>query len=121
MHRPDETAEGHMLTVILNDQVVVEYDRRNRLPGQQRRFFEQMDADMDAGIQLGEHHIENPDRSQRSYYVAMNLVRAVLNHNENLKTMTCGYLGLHDENLSKIIAQAGDEQVSMQLVYQVEE
>lgn len=106
-----------MLTVILNDQVVVEYDRRNRLPGQQRRLLDQMDADMDAGIQLGDRHIENPDRSQRSYYVAMNLVRAVLNHNEQLKTMTCGYLGLRDEKLSKIIAEASEEQVTMQLVY----
>jgi len=108
---------GDMLTVILNDQVEVEYDKRSRLPGQQRRLLEQMDADMDVGIQLGEQHIENPDQSQRSYYVAMNLVRAVLNDNEHLKTMTCGYLGQRDSQLSKIIAETSDQQVTMQLVY----
>ena len=108
---------SNTLTVMINNEIFVKYDKRSRLPAQQRRFLDQMDADMDRGIQLGENHIDSPDRAQRSYYVAMMLIRAILNHNENLKTAACAYLSQRDSALQNIRAEEKGEQITMQLEY----
>ena len=108
----------HMLTLVINEQIVLQYDKNNRLPGHQRRFLERMDDDMNRGIVLGAESLEHPDREQRTRYVAMKLVQAALNDNENLKMAACAYLGDRSPELVKIIAEESDENVSMQLVYQ---
>ena len=45
------------LTVVLNGQAVVEYDRNKPLPEQQHAYLDKMDQEMDKGLQIGAENI----------------------------------------------------------------
>lgn len=107
----------NLLTLVINDKTVLQYDSSSRLAGHQRRFLQQMDADMDRGIMVGGEMVVEPDMEQRTDYVAMTLVRAALSHNDNLKQAACAYLGHRNPALRKIVAREQGEDIHMELVY----
>ena len=106
---------SRLLRVMVNGDTVLEYNCDNRLPGHQRRFLDKMDADMDRGISLAGESVVDPDKSQRVSYVAMTLVRAYLDGNENLKLASCAWLGDRSPELREIVANQEGDSISMQL------
>ena len=104
------------LAVILNGNVVMEYDTHTRLPGRQRRFLEKMDLDMDNGICLDTETIVSPTRMQRAHYVAMTLIRSLHTDNPAMVSMSCAYLANRIPELKEIRANEDGENVSMELV-----
>ncbi len=55
-------------------------------------FFDKMDADMDAGVQMSRSWIEKPDRMQRIQAVANKLLTAIETENHNLGRMMAAYI-----------------------------
>lgn len=106
-----------VLSVVINDTVKLEYDRRARLPGKQRDFIDMMDADMDEGIVLEEQEIASPDSVQRGQYVAMTLLQGMEADNEALVGACCAYLCSRLPGLREIRARAEREEFSMQLLF----
>ncbi len=90
------------LYVIFNGNPVVEFDRRKPVPGQQRRYLDNMDSRMDEGIQLGADFIKNPNALQRSQFVANSLVSALLKKDDKLAVAMCTYLAKRMPDLQQI-------------------
>ena len=105
------------LRLVLDAEQVLSYDRRQRLPGIQRRFLDQMDADMDRGIRLQDVQIENPEPEQRLHYVALTLVHAVLDANDNLKLACCAYLADRYPDLAQVVARQDSDNIHLQLEF----
>ncbi len=99
-----------MLSIYLNDELIVEYDRNRRLPGHQRQFLDNMDRDMDNGITVDGNFIARPDAQQRMQYVAMRLVQGTV-------SATSAYLCNRHDNLKEIHAQEKGEQASISFVF----
>lgn len=98
------------LTILFNDQTVIEYDRKVRLPGHQRQYLDKMDADMDAGIDLAGEKIAAPDDTQRAKFVAMHLAQALMDEQDSLIAATCAYLANRLPELKQVkIVQQGEE------------
>lgn len=106
-----------VLSIVINDEIKLEYDRTARLPGRQRDFIDKMDVDMDEGIVLEEKAIATPDRLQRGQYVAMTLLQGMEADNEALVGACCAYLSNRLPALKEIRAQADAEAFSMQLLF----
>lgn len=106
------------LSVRINGEVKLEYDRSARLPGKQRDFVDKMDTDMDEGIVLAGIEISQPDQHQRGQYVAMNLLYGIETSNEALVGACCAYLCHKLPDLKVIEALDDGDRVSMQLVYE---
>ena len=106
-----------ILSIVINDEIRLEYDRSARLPGKQRDFIDMMDADMDEGIVLEEEQIVAPNRLQRGQYVAMTLLQGMEADNEALVGACCAYLSNRLPDLREIRAQADTEAFSMQLLF----
>ena len=62
------------LSILINQEVVFEYDRDNILDEQKRAFLNKMDADMDRGIKIQGEMIAGADAQQRAKFVGMNLI-----------------------------------------------
>ena len=105
------------LRLVLDGEQVLSYDRRQRLPGIQRRFLDQMDADMDRGIRLQDTQIESPEPEQRLHYVALTLVHAMLDANDNLKLACCAYLADRYPHLVGVVARQDPENIHLQLEF----
>ena len=57
---------------LLDGSEVLTYDRSQILPVQQKDYLDKMDKEMDKGIVLVEQLIEQPDRQQKTQFVALN-------------------------------------------------
>lgn len=107
----------HKLTVYINDEPVIEYDRNMRLPGKQRQYLDKMESDMDNGFQLGDERIENPDMKDRAKFVAMTLIQSIEADNEAMIVATCAYLATRQTDLKEVRANADGENMMLDLVY----
>ena len=105
------------LTVSINDRNVIEYDRRQRLPGKQRRFLEQMDQDMSAGIKLGSTTITEPDAFTRVQYVTMRLLHACEKGDPHMQAAMCAYLSTRSPNLDKIVASKHNDEMNIEFIF----
>ncbi len=105
------------LHVIINDISILEFDRNKPLPGHQRRYLDQMDITMDAGIKLGKDNIENPNTLQRTQYVANSLVNALFEENYDLGIAMCTYLAKRIPDLLQVKAIGEKGDTSIELVF----
>jgi hypothetical protein len=112
---------SNKLTVVLNGQAVIEYDRNIRLPGHQREFLDKMDMDMDKGIEMNGQSAAKPDLGVRAQYIAMHLIQAIQNDNESMISAMCAYLANRLPDLKKVIADEQGEKFTVDLVFTEED
>lgn len=96
--------------VVVNDAPVLEYDKSKPVPGQQRRYLDNMDARMDQGIELNGEHIAQPDAMQRSQFVANSMINALFQENFSLAIAMCTWLGERIPDLKQVQAVGDIEQ-----------
>lgn len=80
------------LAVFVNNEIVFEFDRNLTFDDQQLTFFDKMDSDMESGIKMHGELLVNPDSQQRATFVAMNLIKALQQGNEAVRSASCAYL-----------------------------
>lgn len=105
-----------MLEVVINNEMVMTFDT-NRFPGHQRQFLDIMDMGMDEGIKLDGEQINKPDDIQRAKYVAMNLILALQEGNNNMANAMCVYLAHRQPGLKQVRAIDNGVDVELDLLY----
>lgn len=112
-----KTAAEPVLTVVVNDQAVIEYDRRKPLAAHQRLYIDRMDRDMDNGFQLDGQHLGSPDLLARARFTATSLIQALEAGNDGLAAATCAYLALRLPELKQVRAESKEGQSHIDLVF----
>jgi hypothetical protein len=103
------------LDIFVNERRVFSFERSAGVPGRQRRFFEQMDRDMDDGIQLDDEWICEPDVRQRTYFVVAELLRALDRGNQALAATLCAYLVTRLPQLNAVYGINDGQDVTVEL------
>ena len=91
-----------ILYVIVNGEPILEFDRKKPVPGHQRQYLDNMDAQMDQGIQLGDTFIESPNELMRSQFVANSLVNMLFKEQYSTAIAMCTYLAKRMPELQQI-------------------
>ena len=110
----------NILTVLIENQPVIEYDRDIPLPEKQRLYLDKMDAQMDNGIAVGEDWVAQPDPIQRAEFVSATLFQALKDNNEGLISATTAYLANRFPELKQIRSAQNDGETSIRLVFDEE-
>ena len=105
-----------MLEIVINGETVLSFDK-NRFPGHQRQFLDTMDLDMDEGIELGNEKVTQPDEMQRAKYVAMSLILALLEGNNEMATAMCAYLVHRQPELKQVRANENGVDIDLDLLF----
>jgi hypothetical protein len=107
------------LTIVLNGQAVVEYDRGKPLPEQQQAYLDKMDAEMDKGLQIGGEDIRHPDVKQKAQFVALKLFQALEANSEAIIAASCAYLATRMPDLKQVVGKhiEGQAGVACDLVF----
>ena len=106
-----------MLSVFINGKKVLDYDKNSRLPGKQRQFLDNMDLDMDEGIEINDEIISSPDKMQRANYVAMSLLYGIENKSDGMISATCGYLANRLPELKQVRSVEEGNNIVMDLIF----
>ena len=94
--------DDSILYVIVNGEPILEFDRKKPVPGHQRQYLDNMDAQMDQGIKLGDDFIENPNALVRSQFVANSLVNMLFKEQYSTAIAMCTYLAKRLPELQQI-------------------
>lgn len=113
----NETDAGSMLTVVVNGEAAIEYDRRKPLAAHQRLYLDRMDRNMDNGFHLDGQHLVSPDPLARARFTATSLVQALEAGNDGLAAATCAYLALRLPELKQVRVQTKEGQTHIDLVF----
>jgi len=105
------------LTILVNGEPHLEYDRDKPLPEQQRVYLDRMDARMDGGIELGGAQVDSPNTLQRAQFVAIQVIEGLQEGNEPVVAASCAYLASRMPDLTQVKAQLVDEGYSVELVF----
>ena len=110
--------QDNLLYVILNDEALLEFDRKKPVPGHQRQYLDHMDAQMDQGIQLGDDFIKEPNALQRTQFVANSLVNFLFKDEYSKAIAMCTYLAKRMPDLQQVKCKGDSEkEVSIELVF----
>lgn len=104
------------LAVLVNNEVVFEFDRDIAFEEQQLAFLDRMDADMQSGIKIHGELLANPDSQQRAQFVVMNLIKALQQDNEAVISASCAYLVNRHPALTEVHANDAENAVKIELV-----
>ena len=104
------------LVVFVNNEIVFEFDRDLTFEDQQLAFFDRMDSDMESGIKMHGELLLNPGSQQRATFVAMNLIKALQQGNEAVKSASCAYLVNRHPALIEVHANDHADTVKIELI-----
>lgn len=104
------------LAVVVNNEVVFEFDREISFEDQQMAFLDRMDSDMDSGIKIKGELLVNPDARQRATFIVMNLIKALQQDNEAVISASCAYLVNRHPALIEVHANDHGDAVKIELI-----
>ena len=107
----------NMLHIIINDTVLLEYDRNKPIPEEQHQYLDRMDTKMKTGILLGKDKIENPNTLQRAQYIANSLISALFEEDYNLGIAMCTYLAQRIPDLQQVKAAGEKNEISVEFIF----
>jgi hypothetical protein len=81
-----------MLLKVVVDEQLYELNVPDQLIRDAGEFFDQMDRDLDGGVQMSREWVDRPNREQRCQVVGNKLLTALENGNDRLGRLTAGYL-----------------------------
>ena len=112
---------SNKLAVVINGEVVLEYDRSVTLTDIQRDSLHKMEAKMDSGFSLGGEQVTNPDKNQRLQFIATNLIQALLQDgSEAIIAASTAYLAENLPDLKQVTADTKEGQPLIDLVFDKE-
>lgn len=106
-----------ILTISMNAEPVLEYDRGKPLREQQQTYLERMDSKMDLGITLNEEFLIDPDALQRARFVASQMVQGLVVDNEQLIAATCAWLATRVTDLKQVRISDSEGSYLIDLVF----
>lgn len=104
------------LSVLINDEIVFEYDKERSFEEPQLAYLDRMDIDMDKGIKIYGELVSSPDHQQRGTFIAMNLIKALQQDNEASISASSAYLVNRFPDLTEVHARDEDNKVKIELV-----
>ena len=104
------------LQIFVNNEIVFEFDRNFFIDDDQLAFLDRMDSDMSRGIKIQGELLQNPDAHQRATFVSMNLIKALKQDNESIRTASCAYLVNRLPKLSEVHVSDNENTIKIELV-----
>ena len=107
------------MDIYINGEIKFEYNNSNvlnNLDAEKIIFLDKMDLDMNSGIRVNDKLINNPDVKQRATFVAMNLIKGLLQDNGAVIASSCAYLTHRYPTLAEIHANDTDKSISIELI-----
>ena len=105
------------LTILLNGESQLQYDRSKPLLEHQRAFLDKMDRELQQGITINNQAIKHPDIQQRAQFIALNLIEAIQNSDEQKAAAMCAYLAVFLPDLKQVKAEQDSAGVLVDLVF----
>jgi hypothetical protein len=106
---------SQLLVVLVDDQVLIEFDHAKPVPDNQLAYLDQMDRRMDDGIELQGEFIADPNEEQRAKFVAQNMAILLGEGQDQAAVAMCTYLGVRRPALKQVKISSTSAGISVDL------
>ncbi|MGA0936410.1 MAG: hypothetical protein ACO378_07200 [Sedimenticolaceae bacterium] len=106
---------SQLLVVLVDDQVLIEFDHAKPVPENQLAYLDQMDRRMDDGIELQGEFIADPNEEQRAKFVAQNMAMLLGEGQDQAAVAMCTYLGVRRPALKQVKISSTSAGISVDL------
>ena len=106
---------SQLLVVLVDGQVLIEFDHAKPVPDNQLTYLDQMDRRMDDGIELQGEFIADPNEEQRAKFVAQNMAMLLGEGQDQAAVAMCTYLGVRRPALKQVKISSTGAGISVDL------
>ena len=106
---------SQLLVVLVDGQVLIEFDHAKPVPDNQLTYLDQMDRRMDYGIELQGEFIADPNEEQRAKFVAQNMAMLLGESQDQAAVAMCTYLGVRRPALKQVKISSTGAGISVDL------
>ena len=106
---------SQLLVVLVDGQVLIEFDHAKPVPDNQLAYLDQMDRRMDEGIELQGEFIADPNEEQRAKFVAQNMAMLLGEGQDQAAVAMCTYLGVRRPALKQVKISSTSAGISVDL------
>lgn len=108
------------LAIVVNDQLMLEYDRDVTLPQHQQAHLKQLDNRFDQGIELQGEFLDSPDLQQRARYMALSLMEGIMYNEDAKAAVSMAWLATRMTELKQVVAIVNDKGTQFELIFDEE-
>ena len=105
------------LAIVVNDTLMMSYDRKVDLPKQQQQYLQKLDHKFEQGIDLQDERIDKPDTEQRAKFMALSLMEGIMYEEDSLATASMAWLATRLPDLKQVVAKVDSNGTQFELVF----
>jgi len=106
-----------MLAVVVNDQLMLEYNRDVALDENKQKYIESLDAKFDQGIELEGEALSNPTVQQRAQFISLSLMEGLMYKDDKMASASLAWLALRLPDLKQVVAHVDHNGTKFELVF----
>jgi hypothetical protein len=105
------------LAVIVNDELIMQYDRAKKLPEQQQQHLTKLDQKFDQGIELQKQKLEQPNIEQRAKFMALSLMEGIIYQEDDKAAASMAWLATRLPDLKQVKAIVDENGTQFDLIF----
>ncbi len=106
-----------MLAVVVNDQLMLEYNRDIPLDDNKLNYINSLDKKFDQGIELEGEKLSNPNVQQRAQFISLSLMEGIMYKDDKMASASLAWLALRLPDLKQVVAQVDHNGTKFELVF----
>jgi len=106
-----------MLAVVVNDQLMLEYNREVALDEKKQKYIDSLDTKFDQGIELEGEALSNPTLQQRAQFISLSLMEGLMYKDDKMASASLAWLALRLPDLKQVVAQVDHDGTKFELVF----
>ncbi|MBL7003522.1 MAG: hypothetical protein ISR69_05815 [Gammaproteobacteria bacterium] len=106
-----------MLAIVINDELMIEYNHDVELGENKLKYLASLDAKFEAGLEIGGQFVADPDIQQRARYMAMSLMEGIMYNDEKMASVSVSWLATRLPDLKQVVAHADHDGTKFELIF----
>lgn len=106
-----------LLSIVVNDELVLQYDRNQDLPEHQQQHLDILDNKFDQGIELQGKFLDNPTIEQRAQYMSLSLMEGIMYQEDPKAAVSMAWLATRLPELKQLKVFVDTEGSQFELIF----
>ncbi len=106
-----------ILAIVVNDQLLMQYDRDKALPESQQHYLSKLDEKFDRGIELQNEQIDHPNIEDRAKFMALSLMEGIIYQEDNKAAASMAWLATRLPDLKQVKAIVDEKGTQFDLIF----
>lgn len=105
------------LAVVVNDELILQYERTRELPTHQQQHLDSLDKKFDQGIELQGEFLQKPDIESRAKYMALSLMEGIIYQEDAKAAVSLAWLATRIPDLKQVKAIVDEQGTHFDLIF----